>query len=56
MSATLKNGAGILDVLAEMTLEEKATLVTGGSSFGTAPIERLGVPAADVYKRQALRR
>lgn len=46
MSATLKNGAGILDVLAEMTLEEKATLVTGGSSFGTAPIERLGVPAA----------
>lgn len=28
MSATLKNGAGILNVLAEMTLEEKATLVT----------------------------
>ena len=46
MSATFKDEASIPAVIAEMTLEEKATLVTGGASFGTAAIERLGIPAA----------
>ncbi len=31
-------------VLAEMTLEEKAELVTGGSSYGTSAVPRFGIP------------
>lgn len=33
-------------VVAEMTLEEKILLCNGGSSYGTYPIPRLGIPAA----------
>jgi beta-glucosidase len=33
-------------ILAQMTLEEKAALCTGASSWTTTPIERLGVPEA----------
>ena len=36
--------SSIPDVLAEMTLEEKAFLCVGDSSFSTYPIERLGIP------------
>lgn len=46
MAVRFHDETSIPAVLAEMTLEEKATLVTGGSSFGTAAIERLGIPAA----------
>lgn len=44
MTAKLSNVASIPDVIAEMTLEEKALLCTGDSSFSTYPIERLGIP------------
>lgn len=32
-------------LLVQMTVEEKVTLMAGGSTFGTAPIPRLGIPA-----------
>ena len=32
-------------LLAQLTTAEKVTLMAGGSSFGTAPIARLGIPA-----------
>ncbi len=32
-------------LLAQLTLEEKITLMAGGSGFGTAPVARLGIPA-----------
>lgn len=35
----------IEDILAQMTLEEKANLCVGATSWTTTPIERLGVPA-----------
>jgi beta-glucosidase len=35
----------IESILHQMTLEEKAALVTGASPWSTTPIERLGVPA-----------
>src|SRR6187402_2281896 len=31
-------------IVAQMTLEEKAALVTGATTWTTTPIERLGVP------------
>ena len=34
----------IKSIIAQMTLEEKAALCTGASSWTTSPIERLGVP------------
>ena len=34
----------ILSILSKMTLEEKAALCTGASSWTTTPVERLGVP------------
>ena len=33
-------------VIREMTVEEKAELITGGLPYGTKAIERLGIPAA----------
>jgi len=36
--------AEIASIIAQMTLEEKAALCTGVTSWGTTPIERLGVP------------
>jgi beta-glucosidase len=33
------------DLLARLTLAEKISLMSGGSSFGTQPIARLGIPA-----------
>jgi len=36
------------DLLHHMTLEEKVSLMAGGSSFGTHAIERLGIPALSV--------
>ena len=34
------------DILREMTVEEKAALITGGLPYGTAANERLGIPNA----------
>ena len=36
------------DLLSRLTLEEKVSLMAGGSSFGTHAIERLGIPALSV--------
>ena len=46
MSVKLTGRESVPAVLAEMTLEEKIQLVSGGGSYSTAPIERLGIPAA----------
>jgi beta-glucosidase len=37
--------AAIAELIAQMTLEEKAALCTGASAWTTTPIERLGIPA-----------
>lgn len=42
----LKDRASVPQVLAEMTLQEKAQLVTGATPFGTQAIPRLGIPSA----------
>ncbi len=34
----------VLEILAGMTLEEKAALCTGASAWTTTPVERLGLP------------
>ena len=34
----------IQSLIAQMTLEEKAALCTGASSWTTTPVERLGIP------------
>lgn len=46
--AKLTDRASIPAVVAEMTLEEKACLLTGETSFTTHGIERLGIPSATV--------
>lgn len=46
MSTKLTDKKSIQAVIEEMTLEEKASLITGGSTFYTHAIERLGIPAA----------
>lgn len=46
MAIKLTDRSSVKAVMAQMTLEEKATLVIGGSSFGTAEIPRLGIPSA----------
>lgn len=38
--------AGVPAAVAELTLEEKASLVTGKTSWETHPVERLGIPSA----------
>lgn len=45
MKIKLRDKDSIPGVLREMTLEEKAMLVTGGASFSTSPIPRLGIPS-----------
>src|SRR5579875_1035655 len=35
----------VSDLLGHLTLDEKMALMAGGSSFGTAPIPRLGIPS-----------
>lgn len=37
--------ADIAELIAQMTLEEKAALCTGASAWTTTPVERLGIPA-----------
>ena len=37
--------ARVSDLLGRLTLDEKIALMAGGSSFGTAPVPRLGIPA-----------
>lgn len=46
MAIKLTDRASVKAVIAEMTLEEKAQMVTGTTSYGTAAIPRLGIPAA----------
>ena len=38
----------VKEVLAQMTLEEKARILTGAESLVTAGVERLGVPAKNL--------
>lgn len=45
MSTKLKDEASIEQILQEMTVEEKAKLVTGGSPFASEPMEKYGIPA-----------
>jgi beta-glucosidase len=40
-----QNMADIESLIGQMTLEEKAALCTGASSWTTTPVERLGIPA-----------
>jgi hypothetical protein len=40
--------AEVEKLVAELTLEEKATLMAGGGFFNTAPVERLGIPQVNV--------
>ena len=44
MSTQLKDLQSIEQIISEMTLEEKALLVTGGSGFGSQPMEKYGIP------------
>ncbi|MDP4093882.1 MAG: glycoside hydrolase family 3 C-terminal domain-containing protein [Bacillota bacterium] len=46
MSTVLKDKASIPEVIKEMTLEEKALLLTGASPLSTYGIKRLGIPSA----------
>ncbi len=46
MSTQLTDQKSVRKILREMTLEEKARILSGASSFGTAAIPRLGIPAA----------
>lgn len=46
MAIKLTDRASVKAVMAEMTLEEKARMVSGETSYGTAAIPRLGIPAA----------
>lgn len=48
MGAYLTDKDSIPQVIKEMTLEEKAKLVTGNSAFTLYGIERLGIPSATV--------
>lgn len=45
MSIKLTDKASINNLIKEMTLEEKALLLTGKTSFSSYPIERLGIPS-----------
>ena len=45
MGVKLASGT-VEQVIAEMTVEEKAGLITGGLPYGTKAVERLGIPAA----------
>ena len=46
MSTQLKDRESIEKIIREMTLEEKATLVTGGGPFRSAEMKKYGIPAA----------
>ncbi len=43
--ASAQTDSGIADLVGQLTLEEKAALVTGRNLWETAAIERLGIPA-----------
>lgn len=45
MATKLTDFGSIEAIISEMTLEEKARLVTGGSPFATCAIERFGIPS-----------
>lgn len=45
MGTKLTNEASIEQIISEMSLEEKARIVTGGSPFATEPMEEYGIPA-----------
>lgn len=48
MCVKLSDERSIPSVIAQMTLEEKALLVTGNSTFTTYPIKRLGIPSVSL--------
>ena len=45
MAAKLKDLESIEEILSEMTLQEKAALVIGGSPMSSASFEKYGIPA-----------
>ena len=52
MAAKLTDRSSIPAVIAELTLEEKAHLLTGASSFTTYAVERLGIPSCTVRRNR----
>ncbi|MGH8260180.1 MAG: glycoside hydrolase family 3 N-terminal domain-containing protein, partial [Steroidobacteraceae bacterium] len=44
-NASASLDARVADLMSRLTLDEKITLMGGGSSYATAPIARLGIPA-----------
>ena len=46
MSTKLTDIHSIEQIICEMTVKEKAQLLTGGSPFATRPMEKYGIPAA----------
>jgi len=49
MSAQLKDKASIKVILTEMTVREKAQLITGGSSFSSRAMEKYGIPSISYF-------
>lgn len=49
MSAYLKDKTSIKDILAKMTVREKALLITGGSTFSSYGIDKYGIPKIHYY-------
>lgn len=48
MAAKLTDFSSIDAIISEMTVEEKARLLTGGSPFATCAIERFGIPSVQL--------
>ena len=48
MATKLTDFSSIDAIISEMTVEEKARLVTGGSPFATCAIERFGIPSVQL--------
>ena len=48
MAAKLTDFSSIDAIISEMTVEEKARLLTGGSTFATCAIERFGIPSVQL--------
>lgn len=53
MSIQLTNRESVKDVIKEMTLEEKALIITGESTFGTHAVDRLGIPSVTMQDNGA---
>ncbi len=53
MAVQLHTAEDIPEIIREMTLEEKCTLLTGGSNFGTAEMPKYGIPHLQVMDNGA---